>query len=209
MTSEERGGVDETGAVTALDEAGNPISEDGGPDPAQVGDTLRRAGVLMEALPGGGIALVFPRMRHPGAAVGSAVFLVLNIGAVALTIVLGLPVLFPVVIGVSLLFPLWLTLTFCLAQSRVEVGRRGISLRSGIFGAGAESRLDFADIAGFDVRETVKVNNHPYYSVVVLRRGGGKGPRVAGLLRISAAQAVIDALETAIRDYGGGLPGGE
>ncbi|HOH50867.1 MAG TPA: hypothetical protein PLI98_09040, partial [Candidatus Hydrogenedentes bacterium] len=63
--------------------------------------------------------------------------------------------------------------------------------------------LAFGDIAGLDIQKGMQAGNTLYYSVAVVKHGGGK-VRVADRLRQDAARAVVAALETALRDYGGG-----
>ena len=189
-------------AVMALDEAGNAIPDPAAPDPAKTGETLRRAGVLTAPAPGGGMALAFPMLRQPAAALGSLVFTGIWGGVVALLLHLGAPVIFPLVFGLFLLLLVWMMLDLCFGRSRVEVNREGIRARGGLFGLGRERRVAFGDIAGLDLQKTMQAGNTLYYSVILLRHGGGK-IHVANRLRQDAARAVVHALETAVRDYGG------
>lgn len=188
--------------VMALDEAGNAIPDPAAPDPAKTGETLRRAGVLTVPAPGGGMALVFPMFRQPVAAVGSVVFTAVWGGVVALLLHLGAPVIFPVVFGLFLLLLVWMMLDLCFCSSRVEMNRDGIRARGGLFGLGRERRVAFGDIAGLDTRKTMQAGNTLYYSVILLRHSGGK-IHVANRLRQDTARAVVHALETAVREYGG------
>jgi hypothetical protein len=110
--------------------------------------------------------------------------------------------MFPIVFGLFLLLLVWASLDLCFGRSRVEVNREGLRARGGLFGLGREHRIAFGDIAGLDLRKTMQVGNTLYYSVVLQRRGGGN-VHVANRLRQDAARAVVAALETALRDYGG------
>ncbi len=189
-------------AVMALDEAGNAIPDPAAPDPAKTGEVLRRAGVLTAPAPGGGMALVFPMFRHPGMALGTLAITAVWGGVVALLVHLGAPLFFPLVFGLFLLLLVWMTLEVCFGSSRVEVSRDGLRARGGLFGLGAERRLAFGDVAGLDLQRTMQAGNTLYYSVFLLRGGGGR-IRIASHLRQDAARAAVAALETALRDYGG------
>ena len=195
--------ADDGAAVMALDEAGNAIPDPAAPDPAKTGETLRRAGVLTEPAPGGGMALAFPMLRQPGAALGTLAITAVWGGVVALLLKSDAPAFFPAVFGLFLLILAWASLDLCFGRSRVEVNRDGLRARGGLFGLGREHRLAFGDIAGLDIQKGMQAGNTLYYSVAVLKHGGGK-VRVADRLRQDAARAVVAALETALRDYGGG-----
>jgi len=197
--------ADDGTVVMALDEAGNAIPDPAAPDPAKTGETLRRAGVLTVPAPGGGMALAFPMFRQPGMALGSLVFTGIWGGVVALLFKLHAPFLFPAVFGLFLLILVWASLDLYFGSSRVEVNRDGLRARGGLFGLGRERRVAFSDIAGLDARKTMQAGNTLYYSVAVLKHGGGK-IHVASRLRQDAARAVVHALETAVREYGGPPP---
>jgi hypothetical protein len=194
--------ADDGPVVMALDEAGNAIPDPAAPDPAVTGETLRRAGVLTVPAPGGGMALVFPMFRHPGMALGTLAITAVWGGVVALLVHLGAPLFFPLVFGLFLLLLVWMTLEVCFGSSRVEMNREGVRARGGLFGLGAEHRLALGDIAGLDLQRTMQAGNTLYYSVF-LRRGGGGKIRIASHLRQDTARAVVHALETALREYGG------
>jgi hypothetical protein len=186
--------------VMALDESGGPIPDSSAPDPAKTGETLRRAGVLTEPCTGGGIALVFPMLRLPGAAFGMLVFTVVWGGVVVLMLVKGAPLLFPVIFGLFFLLMLYGTLDLCTGKSRIEVGRTGILARRGFFGLGPVRQLSFDEVEGLEVKRTMQAGNRLYYSVDLKKQGGGT-VRVADRLRQEEARAVIQALETAMNTY--------
>lgn len=199
---------DDGTVVMALDEAGNPIPDPAAPDPAKTGEILRRAGVLTVPAPGGGLALAFPMFRQPGAALGTLAITAVWGGVVVLLLKSDAPALFPAVFGLFLLILVWASLDLCFGSSRVEVGRDGLRARGGLFGRGREHRLAFGDIAGLDIQKGMQAGNTLYYSVAVVKHGGAK-VRVADRLRQDAARAVVAALETALRDYGGGVGAGQ
>jgi hypothetical protein len=186
--------------VIAFDAEGNPIPDNDTPDHAETGKALRRAGVLTKPCMGGGVALVFPMLRLPVPAFVMLFCTVFVAGSLALILHERVPLVFPVVLGLFFLITLYVTLDLFVGTRRIEITRRGILVRGGLFGLGPVRQISFDEFGGMDTKSTMVIGGQSYYAVDIKRRGGGT-LRIANRLRQEETFAVVQAVETAIGDY--------
>jgi hypothetical protein len=121
-----------------------------------------------------GTEIVFPAMRNPGVAIGSAVFTLLWTGIVAALVYFGAPLVFPIVFGIFELLLVWGTLQIWLGVSRVTLDAETLAVASGYVYPGRERRLAAREIADVTTAIGMQAGPTPYYDVVILRKDGKK-----------------------------------
>ncbi len=143
--------------IAPLDAEGDPIPEGALADPAVLGARLRRAGLLVSDVSGGGVRITVPRCRRPGhalrlsmvCAVFGGIYALLLVGMVANAFYAGLIVL--AIVGLPLLAFVKDVLDAWFCRTRVEVNARGIFLQEGIIGWGRVRMVPLEDFAGMEI----------------------------------------------------------
>ncbi len=187
-------------ATTVADEDGHAVTYYMPADSAETGQKLREAGVRLEPLHSGGIALVFPMLRQPGLAVSTLVIAIACGTGLFFMLRHGAPTPFVVIVGILLVLMTVAVVNLWTEKSRVEISAAGLYKRGGPFGMGLTHQIPFNLIDHIDMQKTMQAGETLYYVVSVHRRDGGK-TRIASRLKHGEAKAVIHALETAIEDF--------
>ncbi len=165
---------------------------------------LRRAGLRVEPLPRGGVAIISPMLRQPMLALSMLLFIVLWGGAIKLGQHLGVPIYFSVIFGICLVPMLWFFLELVVGMRRLEVNREGIRVRNGLFGLGVSKHISFDMLDHLEIEDGMSVTSAgstKQYHAVVLRKRDGKGIKSITQLQHSEARALMQAVCAAIRDY--------
>lgn len=175
--------------------------------PMEPHDILRAAKIQMDALPEDGVALTFPKVRTPWAALAGSVILVSLVAMVTivalvaeeitwdeLTLLVALYAVMPAVI------PLFWLFSRCRRPRRIAVNREGVSLPGGLLRLRIRRRLRLDKILGIAV--TLETDAISRTSEVFLVTRGSE-VLAANRLSYPAALAVQRVLETAIKDYAG------
>ena len=168
---------------------------------AKLGVRLRQAGLLLEPSDSGGITIVSPVLRQPTYAV---VNLLTMIAALFLSIVLSrtdAPFYFPVMSFIVSIFMAVMSMDIWFGKWSAEISHNGVRLWHGPFGKGAIRHIPFSDIKTIDMQHSIQAGNTQYYSVVLVKHNGKK-IRVINRLLHTDASILIEALRTAITDYG-------
>ncbi|HEX6105808.1 MAG TPA: hypothetical protein VFZ26_09505, partial [Gemmatimonadales bacterium] len=95
-----------------------------------------------------GTEVHFPAARNPGAAAGATAFLAIWVGAIALMLGLGAPILFVIVFGLFGLLILWGVLELWLRVTRVTAEPGSLVLASGYLSPVRERRFPAVEIRG-------------------------------------------------------------
>ena len=175
------------------------------PDPVAAGQTLRDAGFQTRPGHRGGIAVVFPPGRQNGALI---VFLILFGGLLILIppaiLGPGLPSLLGFATSGSFgLGLIYLALLGWRGTTIVEVCDRGVGVNMSFTGRPPKQFTPFNDIMGLQIEGDERRDYRPRCAVMLVPRENVRVCLVSRLYR-HEARAVLDALETATRDYGGG-----
>lgn len=185
--------------TTVVDEDGQTITYYETEDAATTGEKIRRAGLRMEPCPGG-IAIESPMLRQPGLAIGALLFLVIWGGSIVIMAYLDAPIIFPIVFGLFFILILFFVIDLWVGKNRAEITRSGVRVQNGPFGIGPVRWVSFDAIEGIEMKNTMQSGSQMYYTVFLKKRHGGK-QNIVGRLKQQQAQAVIEALQTAIQDY--------
>ena len=172
--------------------------------PMEPHEILRAAKIKADALPYGGVVLMFPKVRTPWAALVSAVILAYMIG---LSILVApemtwedLPVFLGALAMTSIAIPVLWLFSWCRRPRWIEIKREGVSLPGGLVRLGVQRRLRFDEIVGIAVAPEGDIMSRTSEVYLVTR---GVPVLVADRLSYPADLAVQRVLETAIRDYAG------
>jgi hypothetical protein len=133
-----------------------------------------------------GTEIYFPPARNTGFAVGISSFTALWMGALALTIVLHAPLLFPIVFGLFGLLLVLIVLDAWLGATRVVAGDGQVTVATGWLVPRRERTLRAADIAGISSRIASQQGTTPYYDITIETKAG---------TRVAAGRAVRDKRE--------------
>ncbi len=193
--------LDQGRLIGVLDEEGykipcyEPVNE------TETGKELRRAGLKMKPTPSGGIAIISPILRQPMLAVGMVFFILMWIGIILMvTFCIGASFLFLVPFYLFLLLLIWGSLDALTGIQWVEISKTGIRAKGGPFGRGVLHHLPFDAFAGFYKSSNMQFGNTKYFTVILQKKDDDR-IKIFKNLKHSEAQAVIDALNTAINDY--------
>ena len=192
--------LDQGRVVTAVDESDHETSCYEPMDETETGDALRHAGLKLKPTPSGGIAIISPILRQPMRALSLLFSLLIGVGVFMAIQSVDVPLFFSIVLGVILLVILLLSLDVLVGIHRVIVDKDGIQAQGGPFGRGTSHHLSFNALADIIKRSNSQVNQTKLYTVILRKRDGKRIKAFKGLER-REAQAVIDALNTAIADY--------
>jgi hypothetical protein len=154
---------------------------------------------VKEALPGGGVRLVFPAARNLGSALVVTAFAAIWGGAIWLMLHVGAPIIFPIVFGLFELFFLWVLLDLWLYRSMAEVRSNQLWVRGGLLGIGRKHAIAAKDIKRFTTSENMSSGIHVWKNVVVEPRNGKKRTIAQTISSKLAQQAVIVELNAALR----------
>jgi len=132
----------------------------------------------------GGIEVVSPPARNPGAAAGLTLFFILWSGILYALLRLQAPVLFQIAFGGLDLLLLIGVLQAWLGASRVEAGRDGLSVTSGIMGFRRTRSTPAAAVRDVTIAIGTQAGRAAYYDIKValqdgttLAAGGGVGDK--------------------------------
>jgi hypothetical protein len=182
------------------------------PDPANAGRTLRDAGFQTRPGHRGGIALVFPPGRQSETVI--VAFMLLGGFLISVPVVMSLFIPKELALvglvgngafGLGLIYS---ALLLWRGTNIIEVCDRGVGANASFTGRPPKRWTPFHDIMGLRIEGEEGRDRRPRCAVTLVSREERKR-HLVGCLYHHEARAVLDALETAIRDYGGGLPGGE
>jgi hypothetical protein len=133
-----------------------------------------------------GTEIYFPPARNTGFAVGISSFTALWMGAIALTIVLHAPLLFPIVFGLFGLLLVFMVLDAWLGVTRVTAGDGQVTVATGWLVPRRERTLRAADISTVTARIASQQGTTPYYDITIETKAGK---------RVAAGRAVRDKRE--------------
>ena len=192
--------LDQGRVVTAVDMNGRKTSCYEPMDETETGEALRHAGLKLKPTPSGGIAIISPILRRPRRAASLLFSMLIGVGIIIAMQAADAPLFFSIVLGFILLVMLLLSSDVLVGIHRVIVDKEGIQAQGGPFGLGASHHVPFDVFAGFVKNSNSQVNQTKLYTVI-LRKRDGKRIKAFKSLERREAQAVIDALNTAIADY--------
>ena len=184
-----------------VDIGGNTITCYQPENKVDLGVRLRQAGLQLEPSERGGITIVSPVLRQP---LFAAANLLLLIGAIFLFIVLShtdAPVYFPVMLSLVSIFIAVMSLDIWIGKWSVEIAHDGVRLWHGPLGKGTVHHVSFNDIKAVDMQDSIQSQHTQYYSVILVKHSGEK-IRVINRLLHKDAGMLVEALSTAIIDYG-------
>jgi hypothetical protein len=159
---------------------------------------LRDAGIVKEALPGGGVRLIIPAARNIASAIVSTLITVFIWGAVLFMRSIGIPMIFPLVfafIGVPLFF---ITLDLWLYRSVVEARSDGLTFRGGLFGIGRKHSWISSDIKDFTFEHSMSSGRNVWKNVEIVFDDKKKKVIAKSICSKPAQEAVINELNAAL-----------
>ena len=192
--------LDQGRIVTAVDKNGRKTSCYEPMDETETGDALRHAGLKLKPTPSGGIVIISPMSRRPMRAARMLFSLFVWGGLLIVMRFSGVPILFLIPFDLFFLLMLLLFSDSLVGIHWVIVNREGIRAQGGPFGFGTSHHVSFEAFAGFVKNSNSQVNQTKLYTVI-LRKRDGKRIKAFKSLERREAQAVIDALNTAVNDY--------
>ena len=120
----------------------------------------------------GTTAITCPACRNPSAAFTATAFLVTLIGATALQVHLGAPLLFPILTSVITSFLALIVVELWLGTTRVTFDTSSIQVTSGILGRGKTRTFRAENISEIKVRTGMRSGRNVYYDIEIVRRSG-------------------------------------
>ncbi len=123
-----------------------------------------------------GTEFYFPAARNKNFAATSTVFLLI-FSAVAFFLAHHAPFIFPLAFGFFALLLLYISAQQWFGTSRVVMGSGGVTIQSGMLGAGTVQRIALSEIASISDRITAQqggATGTPYYDIELRLRDGKK-----------------------------------
>ncbi len=145
-----------------------------------------------------GTEIDFPRARNPAMAGGLTAFLAIWMGAVAGTIVMGAPLIFPIVFGAFGVFLVVAVLDAWLSVTRVTAGDDGVVVASGWLTPGRERTLRPGEVAEVTTRIGAQAGRTTYYDIQLVTTAGKRVPAGGAVRDKREAEWLAARLRTAL-----------
>lgn len=149
------------------------------------------------------MVIEFPRLHYPKEAKISLLFLAVMFAAYIQIYIMEIPAFMLVLHTLWVMVVITITLYLNLWELRIEVGKKEVVIRRGLWGRGLVSRVNLGDIERVEkkmIAEGVDNKDKSFYTVF-FKKNNGRKVRVVNFAKTKEAQLVAFALQTAINNY--------
>lgn len=194
-----------TGQITIgrTQNVANKESEDRFENTGSLGERLEELGLHLTSGGDGVMVIEFPRLHYPKEAKISLLFLAVMFAAYIQIYIMEIPAFMLVLHTLWVMVVITITLYLNLWELRIEVGKKEVVIRRGLWGRGLVSRVNLGDIERVEkkmIAEGVDNKDKSFYTVF-FKKNNGRKVRVVNFAKTKEAQLVAFALQTAINNY--------